>query len=211
MKCTILFFKMKNIFLISIFSILSFSSLSQNFLLPIACSNRKEISNIHLTSIGEFGIVRKARPGIPEHLHTGIDIKRPNSNYQNEPVYAIGEGVVMSVRRDGPYALIIIEHHDDNDYFWCEYEHIAGISVQVGDRVNKNAVIARFMNKNELDQYGWQFDHFHFEILKVPPQKIRPDENKPQYIFRTYNLVCYSQEDLENHYYNPIKFLSTLI
>jgi murein DD-endopeptidase MepM/ murein hydrolase activator NlpD len=151
------------------------------------------------------------RPGIPAHFHTGIDIKRPKPNYKNEPIYAVGDGYVISVRDDGPFALIIIEHSFNGNLFWTEYEHIAGIKVEIGDFVDEYTEIATYMSKNELNKYGWQFDHFHFEILKIQPQKIVPKESQPQYLFASYNLICYSREELNNRYYNPLVFLNTLI
>lgn len=186
--------------------LISNNSFSQEFYLPINTYDRTELSNIKLTKIGKFGETRKMRPGIPAHFHTGIDIMRPTQNYINEPILSIGEGTVISVRDDGPYAQIIIEHTNNNLMFWTVYEHIAGIAVEIGDLVDENTKIARFMNKLDLDKYGWQFDHFHFEILKIPPQKIKPNNTQPQHIFKTYNLICYTFEDLDKFYFNPIKF-----
>ena len=67
------------------------------------------------------------------------------------------------------------------------------------------------MNKSELNKYGWQFNHFHFEILKIPPKKIKPGNTQPQHIFKTYNLVCYTFEDLQNFYYDPLELLEDII
>jgi murein DD-endopeptidase MepM/ murein hydrolase activator NlpD len=198
-------------FLISVFFLFSTSLYAQTFKLPINSYNREEISFIQLTQIGKFGKLRKSRSGIPAHLHTGIDIKRPNQNYYDEPIYSIGEGMIISVRDDGPFALIIIEHNLNGKLFWSEYEHVAGIKVMVGDWVDQNTQIARFMNKSELNKYGWQFDHFHFEILKIPPQKVKLRKNLPQYFYKPYNLICYNFEDLMLRYYNPLDFLNKLI
>jgi Peptidase family M23 len=184
---------------------------SQTFYLPINCYDRTEISTIQLTAIGNFGEKRKMRPGIPAHFHTGIDIKRPNPNYEDEPIFAIGEGRVISLRNDGPYAQIIIEHYHNGNLFWVEYEHIAGIEIGVGDFVDENMVISRFMNKSELNKYGWQFDHFHFEILKEQPLRAKPRESQAQHFFSTYNLVCYTYDDLNSKYYDPLQFLKELI
>ncbi len=85
-------------------------NLQVSFFLPINNKNRKLFSEIQLTEIGKFGLIRKARKTVPSHIHTGIDIKRPNKNYINEPVFAISQGEVISKRTDGPYAQLIIEH-----------------------------------------------------------------------------------------------------
>lgn len=175
--------------------------------LPIDAHNRNNIYSISLTEIGEFGIVRKSRPRVPEHLHTGIDIKRPNNNYGSEPIFSITDGVVISKREDGPFGQLIIEHEYRGEIFWTVYEHIAGINVELYQSVNSNNPIARFFNRDELEMYGWQFDHFHFEVLKKRPIEIQQNKQKPQRLFRSYTLECYSKEQLDNHFYNPLEFL----
>jgi hypothetical protein len=151
--------------------------------------------------------MRKPRPGIPAHFHTGIDIQRPSENYHNEPIFPVGKGVVISLRTDGPYAQLIIEHTSAPQIFWSVYEHITGIKVSVGDTANPWIPFARFMNKKELDTYGWQFDHVHFEVLKMRPQKIKPNPNNPNRLFRSYSLECFTPATLERYFYNPLHFL----
>lgn len=164
---------------------------------------------IELTSIGDFGIVRKARPTVPEHLHTGIDIMRPGNEYEHEPILSINKGVVISKREDGPYAQLIIEHQTNKQTYWTVYEHIAGIRVELGDEVYPEQVIARFFNKEELNKYGWQFDHFHFEVLKKRPLKMSPSGKNPYRHFRSYTLQCFTEDDLLDKFYDPIYFLSS--
>jgi len=175
--------------------------------LPIELTDRTNISMVKLSDIGEFGLMRKPRPNVPQHYHTGIDIKRPSNNYINEPIYPIAKGKVISKRDDGPYANIIIEHELNGIKFWSLYEHVAGIKVKVNDNVDPRISIARFMNKEELDKNGWQFDHFHLEILKVKPVPLKPTKNYPERFYNSYSLVCYTISDLEKYYYNPLKFL----
>lgn len=174
--------------------------------LPVNTNGRTEVSNIELTPIGKFGLLRKARPHIPAHLHTGIDIKRPGKNYSSEAVFPISEGVVISKRTDGPYANLIIEHDYNGSKFWTCYEHIAGIFVNPGDRVDPQKPIARFMNKEELNTHGWQFDHVHFEILKVKPVPLRHNPSQPGRLFNSYTLSCYTDAELEKFYYDPLNF-----
>jgi len=177
------------------------------FYLPIHVYNRFDVNNVELTQIGSFGEIRKPRPNIPKHLHTGIDIKRPNKNYQNEPIFPIYDGIVISVRDDGAFAQIIIEHEFEGTAFWSVYEHIAGIKIGLGDNVNPNKPIARFMNTTELNKYGWQFDHVHLEILKIEPLPLKPSQKLPNRYFTTYWLSCFNVSDLEKYYYDPLKFL----
>ena len=180
----------------------------QQILLPINIKNRKDISQIHLTAIGAFGLVRKERKTVPSHLHTGIDIKRPGANYDNEPVFALAEGIVISKRTDGAYAQLIIAHQLNNKAFWTIYEHVAGIKVNVNDHVNSESVIAGFMNKAELNHLGWQFDHLHLEILKIKPLKLAPSKATPERFYNSYSLICFKKEDLDKYFYNPIDFMA---
>ena len=174
--------------------------------LPIKSADRISIKSLTLTAIGEFGEFRKSRPSVPAHFHTGIDIKRPSDNYRDEPIFPASEGVVISIRRDGPYAQLIIEH-EGGQKFWTVYEHIAGIKVDLHERVKPDSPIARFMNKNELNKHGWQFDHVHFEILKTKPTRLDPDKSKPERHFSSHTLACYTKEELNKYFYNPIGFL----
>ncbi|PKH52241.1 hypothetical protein CXF68_16760 [Tenacibaculum sp. Bg11-29] len=186
--------------------VILFFNLGLGYRLPINALGRNSISSLKLTEIGEFGLLRKERPHVPAHLHTGIDIKRPTNNYQNEPIYPIFEGIVISKRQDGPYAQLIIEHGGDHK-FWTVYEHISGIEVDLFDSVSTETKIARFMNRNELNKYGWQFDHFHFEILKVQPIKLKQNNLNPERLFSSYTLVAYTKEDLNKYFYDPLDFL----
>lgn len=179
---------------------------AQEVLLPIDVHNRKSFNELQLTEIGDFGLMRKVRPKVPAHFHTGIDIKRPNNNYDVNPIFSIASGIVISKREDGPYAQLIIEHSIDGDAFWTVYEHIAGIRVELNDRVDPEIPIARFMNKPELNQYGWQFDHFHFEILKIPPTKLNPHPKTPDRHFNSHTLICYTEEELHHYFYHPLAF-----
>lgn len=191
--------------------LLSLISAKTQVLLPIELKNRNEISQIKLTNIGDFGLVRKPRLNVPAHLHTGIDIKRPSKNYSNEPIYPIAKGKVISIRNDGPYANIIIEHEVKNLTFWSLYEHVAGVTVKVNDIVNPNKSIARFMSREELNKNGWQFDHFHLEILKVKPMPLKPTAEHPYRLFNSYSLICYNIKELNKYYFNPFVFFKTFL
>jgi murein DD-endopeptidase MepM/ murein hydrolase activator NlpD len=163
--------------------------------------------SIRLTDIGAFGLWRKARPGIPAHFHAGVDIVRPSKNYDDEPIYPVSCGRVVSLRDDGPYSQLIIENvTESGDTLWSVYEHIAGISSRMGDSVSPSRPIARFMNRRELSRYGWQFDHLHLEIMKVRPRKNNSPQRRSQLL--TYGLTCYSREELESRYIDPLEFIS---
>jgi len=180
----------------------------QAWYIPVNLPNRSNVNDITLTNIGKFGIIRKARPKVPAHYHTGMDICRPTDNYDDEPILPACKGIVISVRDDGPYAQIIIEHIPDSaGTLWTVYEHVAGIQCSVGDSVTPSQTIARFFNKKELQKYGWHFDHFHFEIIKQRPRKIDPPENLPQLHYRSYAITCYTKDQLQKRMINPMEFL----
>ncbi|MEN8251318.1 MAG: M23 family metallopeptidase [Bacteroidota bacterium] len=202
---------MHRIFLLFLFLITISCPTYAQYRLPIDTDLPNDINAIQLTEIGQFGLMRKARSTVPAHLHTGIDIKRPGKNYENEPIYPIANGMVISKRTDGPYALLIIEHPIGDSTIWIVYEHIADIQVELFQEVNTDQHIARFFNADELDKYGWHFDHFHFEILKEPPMKIVPPMNTPERLFDSYTLRCYSDDELERWFYNPIEMLDMLL
>lgn len=196
--------------LISFFTcilMISCTSGKREFLIPVDTGDRTSTRDLRLTEIGDFGLQRKDRPGIPGHLHTGIDIKRPSGNYIHEPIFPIAQGRIISKRSDGPYAQLILEHMSENDTFWTVYEHIAEIMVELGQEVGVNHELARYFNKQELDKHGWQFDHFHFEILRIRPKKIRPNRTTPYRHFQSYTLECYTEEHLLEYFYDPITFL----
>lgn len=189
------------------FLLLTAICFSQEWKLPIASPTRHSVEEIRLTRLGLFGMMRKERPGIPAHHHTGIDIMRPDSNYSDQPVFPAAPGKVVSVREDGPYGQVIIEHYDqDHEKVWTLYEHVGGILVTPEDNVFPDFPIARFFTREELDRYGFQFDHIHFEIIKLPPRKVNPDPKLPNRHFRSYTLDCLSENLLKKFMFDPIDF-----
>jgi murein DD-endopeptidase MepM/ murein hydrolase activator NlpD len=187
------------------------TSAPAQWFLPINAPSRTSCAGIQLTQIGAFGLVRKARIGIPAHLHTGIDIKRPHNNYVSEPIYPAADGTIISLRDDGPFAQIIIEHDIfRGTRYWTVYEHIAGIQCTLGQRVSCQNAIARFFSLRELNKYGWQFDHVHFEIMKEAPISIKPQPHLPYLRYKTYALTCYSRTTLDKRMINPIPFLESV-
>ncbi len=177
--------------------------------LPINTTNRQTWEQVRLTQIGEFGLMRKARPNVPGHYHTATDFMRPGDNYENEPIFPAARGRIISKRDDGPFAQLIVEHvTHDNDTLWTVYEHLAGLTVVVGDTVHPFTPLGRFMTKKELNKYGWQFDHLHFEVMKHRPRPLQPTKKTPMRLFKVYNLECYKKADLEKYYHAPQEFFS---
>jgi len=181
---------------------------ASDLLLPVGAPDRASGRSVVLTDIGAFGAPRKPRPTVPAHLHTGVDICRPHPNYDGEPVYPVARGVVISKRTDGPYAQLIIAHEIAGEKFWSVYEHIAGITADDSSEVDPMVPIARFMNRDELRRYGWQFNHVHLEILKVKPFPLAPDPRRPERKFSSYTLLCHTAADLERYFHDPLRFLA---
>jgi hypothetical protein len=195
-------------------TMLSFANVASSerteWFLPINVVNRQSLENVRLTSIGEFGRPRQARAAVPAHLHTAIDLMRPTDNYFDEPIFPAAVGTLISLRTDGPFAQIIIEHQEsDGESVWTIYEHIAEARVGLGEIVNPERAIGRFFNKSELDKFGWQFDHLHFEILKQPPRRVQPDPQLPFRLYSTYTLECYDQNVLRKYYHDPRDFFES--
>jgi len=178
--------------------------------LPINVVSRQSLENVRLTAIGEFGRLRQARARVPAHLHTAIDVMRPRNNYIDEPIFPVALGVVISLCTDGPFAQIIIEHREaEETVAWTVYEHIAGVQVSIGDTVSPFNPIGRFFNHNELDKYGRQFNHLHFEVLKMKPHRLQPNAKTPLRFYQPYSLECFNQDDLEKHYHHPLEFFKS--
>jgi len=174
--------------------------------LPMSAIDRRSFDGVRVTDIGNFGAHRNARPGIPAHFHTGIDIYSWDGT--SRFVFPSAPGAVVSVRRDGPFAQVVILHEDEtSDPLWTVYEHVAGIRVRVGDRVSPDVPIARLMTSKELDRHGWQFNHLHFEILKRPPRVLRPTSEHPERYLGTYALSCTTEAELNATYHDPVPFL----
>lgn len=178
--------------------------------LPIRAEDRRSWEAVRLSGIGEFGLPRRARPQVPAHLHTGVDILRPGENYRDEPVFPAAEGIVISLRSDGPFAQVIVEHRcPGENTVWTVYEHLAGLAVTAGDTVSPLRPLGRFMTREELNRFGWQFDHLHFEILREKPRPLAPAPKTPLRLFTPYSLECFSAEDLHKYYFDPREFLAS--
>jgi len=71
-----------------------------------------------------------------------------------------------------------------------------------------HSTIARFFNREELQKYGWQFDHFHFEILKVHPFPLGHDGKNPDRYYSSYTLQCHTVAGLNMYFYDPLEFFA---
>jgi hypothetical protein len=162
---------------------------------------------VQLTGIGAFGLLRKARPAVPAHYHTGIDIVRPDSQYYKQPIFPAKEGVIVSIYDNGPFSQIVIKHAGNNKNYWTVYEHLHIRIKKINIAVTPFDTIGYFFSKDELNRYGWQFNHFHFEILKLEPPKLKSSEIKSLRYYKTFGILCFSREELIARQENPLEFL----
>ena len=165
---------------------------SYEWRLPLKTTSRKDLSAIRWDPNGQF-MARRYK-----HLHTGIDLMNQGAG---EAVYAASCGKVVSLYATEPNKAVMIQHHlPSGQIVWTVYVHVTRIKVQVGDVVTSKTVIAHLMNENQLDKYGWTFNHLHFEILK------RPRKNKAgKYL--SYSTKCKTKEEVRMHFLDPIGFL----
>jgi murein DD-endopeptidase MepM/ murein hydrolase activator NlpD len=187
------------------------SSFAQTWYIPANYKNVTNVNQIRLTKIGDFGLLRKARPGVPKHYHTGIDIQRPDTNYVNEPIFPACSGEIISIIDNGPYSQMIIEHKLETDTLWTVYEHFHVLKKEIGLKVTPVDTIGYYFNKTELNKHGWQFDHFHFEVNKIKPMPINPTKENPKRYFKSYCLICYNEKQLNERLFNPLVFLKDKI
>lgn len=171
--------------------------IAHDWKLPFKTSPRKSLSSIRWTRNGEFMAWRV------RHLHTGIDLTNSVGG-PGEEVYAASAGKVVSIYAKEPYLSVMIQHRlSSGQTVWTVYVHVTNVMVRPGDVVGENTVIALLMNESQLNRYGWEFNHLHFEILKYP----RINKEGKHLSFST---KCKTENQVRSHFYNPITFLQRM-
>lgn len=163
--------------------------------LPFKTADRTDIKTISV--ISTFGSVRNSfRKG---HHHTGLDLM-PKKHKEPVDVYAMAEGVVVSVHLGDPHQTVVVKHHTtDGETIYSSYKHINDVQVKLGDRVNTETKIARVLTKAEGKKHGGAYDHLHLEIRKI---------------FEDYGCASWltmTKDDLNNRFYDPLKFIKEQI
>ena len=95
-----------------------------------------------------------------ENTHNGVDFV-PKSGNQNEPIGAIGDGVVIdSGNKNGTGNMVLIKHEDN---LYSHYYHSSSISVNTGDKVSKGDIIGN------MGSTGWSTGpHLHLGVSTEP-------------------------------------------
>ena len=169
--------------------------------LPIKTEDRTDWSTVNLEHDANFKALRAPFDSVKLHYHTGIDIQNRNPIQAGEPVYAIAAGKVIAIEDAPPQRRITIEHRLTNrKKVWSVYIHIIDERVKVGDAVDTETAIARLMTPQELETFGWEYNHVHLEILK----KLPPDVSE---FYQRKTFTCYAEKDVNKFFYDPQEFL----
>lgn len=169
--------------------------IAEEWKLPLETKTRKNLVSLSLGKNAGFMAKRN------KHLHTGIDIV---NHGPGEKVYAASAGEVVSIYAREPNKAVMIQHKlPSGESVWTVYVHVTRIEVGVGDIVSKNTVLAHLMNRDQLNEYGWVYNHLHFEVLKKP---------RINHIgkYLSYSTRCRTEEEVERHFFDPVKFLENV-
>ena len=165
--------------------------------LPLSISPRKGLNALY--RLKNAGFLDK-RFG---HLHTGIDLINPRGG-PGEKVYAAASGRIVSIYAKEPHLSVMIRHRlPSKETIWTVYVHVTKVKVKVGDLVSNDTIIAHLMDKSQLNKYGWEFNHLHFEVLKYPRMS-----EAGQYL--SFSARCKTKKEVEEHFYNPVTFLQKM-
>ena len=133
-----------------------------------------------------------------KHLHTGVDLVNRGPG---EEVFPAATGKVVSIYAKEPNRGVMIEHQLlTGETVWTVYVHVTKIMINLGEVVSCDSIIAHLMNADQLNKYGWEYNHLHFEVLKKP--RIARDGK-----YLSYSTKCRTTKEVKRHFYDPIEFL----
>lgn len=166
-----------------------------HWFLPFDIPNKSDFKFIRL--ISDYGDYRSGH--VKGHRHSGIDIV-PVENKDTVRVFASGFGTVCLIRPVAPNKTVIIKHKlNDSTLVYSSYIHLKEIYVENGQEVNQNTEIGVLYTREEALRYNGNYDHLHFEIKK------RIDD------YCCASWLCMTQGELDEYFFNPLKFLKTRI
>jgi murein DD-endopeptidase MepM/ murein hydrolase activator NlpD len=170
------------------------TEVANNWLLPFAVANRKDIQQIKIISV--FGDHRDSF--YKGHIHTAIDINPTKSKTELVSVYPMAKGVVCSVHLGENQQTIVVKHKlADGKIMFTSYKHLKEVYVRQGQQINENTKLARLFTKQESKKYGGDYHHLHLEVRKS---------------FDDYGCASWltmNQKQLDQRFYNPLIFLKT--
>jgi murein DD-endopeptidase MepM/ murein hydrolase activator NlpD len=169
--------------------------------LPLNTNDRQDWSTVLLDHDAHFNAPRAAFGPVKFHYHTGVDFRNKSFAVPGEPVYAIAAGKVIAIENPHPQRRIVVEHTLPNrEKIWSVYIHIIDEKVSIGDNVYPETVIARLMNKAELEMHGLEYNHVHLEIMK----QLLPYAAE---FYQQKTFTCFTENEVDKYYFNPELFL----
>ncbi|MFW5785339.1 MAG: M23 family metallopeptidase [Chitinispirillaceae bacterium] len=129
---------------------------------PFADPDRGSLAALKKRIVSSFGDYRSSiKKG---HKHAGTDFK----GAFNEPVFPIGNGLVLFAS-DRPFnSTVIIQHiTPQNDTLYSKYVHVEKVRVKPGELVTPYDTLGRIFNKQEFVQSRFDHPHLHLEIRKI--------------------------------------------
>ena len=159
--------------------------------LPFDTPNRSDLKTMSV--ISTFGSARNSF--MKGHYHTGLDCM-PKKQSEPVGVYAMAEGVVVSVHLGDPHQTVVVKHIlTDGSIVYTVYKHINEVLVKVGDEVSQKSKLARVLTKKEARKFGGNFNHLHLEIRK------KFDD------FGCASWLTLTKDELNLRFYDPLEFI----
>lgn len=131
--------------------------------------------------------------------HTGIDVNATTGGDSDlgDPVYAVGDGMVMSVGIYRGWGPVVVVWHEQAGVY-SMYAHLAGIAkgIKASTKVTAGTLLGA-IGKGDKNQF---FAHLHFEIRtsNLEPWAWPSNTMKPKL----------AAEFIAAHYADPLKFLA---
>lgn len=97
--------------------------------------------------------------------HTGIDLNLPGYRDSGQPVYAIGDGLVVYAGRVTGWQLwVVVIRHDleDGSRLWSRYAHLDNLHVTAGQAVRRGDVLGLIGDYAPVGERAG--DHLHFDL-----------------------------------------------
>jgi murein DD-endopeptidase MepM/ murein hydrolase activator NlpD len=133
------------------------------WLAPFADADRTKMKAVRLVS--EFGAPRQSY--VKGHWHTGTDLWPRVKTEPHVEVFAMANGVVVSVHLADPHLTVVVKHKlKDGTSVWTSYKHLQSTTAQIGQEVTPDTKLGRLYTKKEAKAQGGDYDHLHLEIRK---------------------------------------------
>lgn len=117
--------------------------------------------------------------GLTPGHNRGIHLSHKGHLYQwreGESVYAVAQGKVEYLGNISGYGKTLIINH--GDHYYSVYSHLENISVNVGDNIAKNTVLASVKKRKDQPETGLYFELRHFSQPENPEQWLSKEEFK---------------------------------